>query len=91
MRRYSASGARFEGRPRGEAGITAQYLEAMDDDGDLAGDSDDGGGGADGLGVSASERARNALRRNLDVRHVPSSALLVIWHPCVDCAMPAVD
>ncbi|BDA50023.1 RNA polymerase-associated protein LEO1 [Coccomyxa sp. Obi] len=57
MRRYTA-GPRYESRPRGEAGITAQYLEAMDDD-ELGGDSDD----ADGL--TATERARNALRRNI--------------------------
>lgn len=60
MRRYTAT-PRYESRPRGEVGITAQYLEAMDDD-DLGGDSDD----ADGL--TATERARNALRRNVHVR-----------------------
>lgn len=59
MRRYPA-GPRYENRSRGEAGITAQYLEAMDDD-ELGGDSDD----ADGL--TATERARNALRRNVHV------------------------
>lgn len=60
MRRYTP-GPRYDSRPRGEAGITAQYLEAMDDD-ELGGDSDD----ADGL--TATERARNALRRNINVR-----------------------
>ncbi|EIE23076.1 Leo1-like protein [Coccomyxa subellipsoidea C-169] len=58
MRRYTA-GSRYDSRPRGEAGITAQYLEAMDDD-DLGGDSDDAGG------LTATERARTALRRNAD-------------------------
>ncbi len=67
MRRYTA-GPRYDSRPRGEAGITAQYLEAMDDD-DLGGDSDD----ADGL--TATERARTALRRNADVRSILSSGI----------------
>jgi hypothetical protein len=60
MRRYTP-GPRYGSRPRGEAGITAQYLEAMDNDDGLGGDSDD----ADGL--TATERARNALRRNAAV------------------------